>query len=79
MTRLRELVDEPQDILALFGGIAITTFLIITVIIDQLSQVFGGPSTSFGDIALGALIPISALVYQHFFKGGNSANGSQGG
>ena len=65
MPQLNNLIDEPKDILALFGGIVITITLIVAV--------FFSP---FGEIALGALIGIVVLIYNHFFQKQSSDDGS---
>jgi len=60
---LNDLIDEPRDILALFGGIAITLALIVMVF-----------TTGFGEIIVGALIIIVHQIYTHFFQ--KKSNGS---
>lgn len=62
MGPLDNLIDEPRDILALFGGTIITIALIaIIFVLPEL-----------GDLALGALITQSALIYNHFFQKPNT-------
>ena len=63
---MAKLVDEPKDILALFGGIVITSALILVVFADMVFK------TGYGEVALGALIPTAALIYQHFFQKNNT-------
>jgi hypothetical protein len=64
---LRNLVDEPRDILALFGGTVITAALIV--------MVFMLPDIR--EIIVGALITIVVLIYNHFFnKQGGATDGS---
>jgi hypothetical protein len=55
---LQTLVDEPRDILALFGGVAITTALIVMVFILP----------DIREIIVGALITIVVLIFNHFFQ-----------
>lgn len=59
---LANLVDSPDDVLALFGGIVITIALI--------SFVFLLPAVQ--EIAVGALIVWGGNIFNHFFQ--NKAN-----
>ena len=58
MPSLNQLIDSPDDILALVGGLLITTALIAFIFfIPDLRE-----------LSAGALIAQSALIYQHFFQ-----------
>ena len=59
------LVDEPRDILALFGGIVLTLTMVAAMfILDDLRELIAG-----------SLLTIVVLIYNHFFQkasdGGN--------
>ena len=58
---MQNLVDEPRDILALFGGIFITGALIVAMFM----------LTDLRELIAGALITIVVLIYNHFFQKGN--------
>jgi hypothetical protein len=63
---MNNLVDEPRDILALFGGTVITAALI--------AMVFLLPDVR--EIVVGSLITITVLIYNHFFNKSGGSNGS---
>ena len=58
MPNLLNLVDEPKDILALFGGIVLTLTLVAAMfVLDDLRELIAG-----------SLITIVVLIYNHFFQ-----------
>lgn len=55
---IHSLVDEPKDILALFGGIVLTlAFIGFIIAIPELRE-----------IVTGALIAVYTLIFNHFFQ-----------
>jgi len=60
---MQHLVEDPKDILALFGGMIITGALIVAMFI----------LTDLRELIAGALITIVVLIYNHFFQ--KRANG----
>ena len=52
------LLDEPRDVLALFGGIVLTLTLLLMAVFF----------TDVRELIIGAFLPIVALIYNHFFQ-----------